>query len=63
MVGAKQIFTANEKLDRVKENKSSKIIVSLEEKTMGGIISELVDDYIRKNKKEISRISEKSDLK
>jgi len=30
---------------------------------MGGVISELIDDYIRKNKKKISLISEKNDLK
>jgi predicted transcriptional regulator len=50
---------------RIDDNKRRvlKVIASLEGKTMGGIISELVDDYIRKNKKKISQISEKSDLK
>ena len=50
---------------RIDDNKRRvlKVIASLEGKTMGGIISELVDDYIRKNKKKINLISEKSDLK
>ncbi len=50
---------------RIDDNKRRilKVIASLEGKTMGGIISELIDDYIRKNKKKISLISEKTDLK
>ena len=50
---------------RIDDNKRRvlKVIASLEGKTMGGIISELVDDYIHKNKKKISLILEKSDLK
>ncbi len=49
---------------RIDENKRRilKVIASLEGKTMGGVISELIDDYIRKNKKKISLISEKTDL-
>lgn len=50
---------------RIDDNKRRvlKVIASLEGKTMGGIISELIDDYIRRNKKKISLISEKSNLK
>lgn len=50
---------------RIDNNKRRvlKVIASLEGKTMGGIISELIDDYIHKNKKKISLISEKSELK
>ena len=50
---------------RIDDNKRRvlKVIASLEGKTMGGVISELIDDYIRKNKKKISLISEKSNLK
>ena len=50
---------------RIDDNKRRvlKAIASLEGKTMGGIISELIDDYISKNKKKISLISEKTDLK
>ena len=50
---------------RIDDNKRRilKVIASLEGKTMGGVISELIDDYIRKNKKKISLISEKTDLK
>lgn len=50
---------------RIDDNKRRvlKVIASLEGKTMGGIISELVDDYIHKNKKKISLILEKTDLK
>jgi hypothetical protein len=50
---------------RVDDNKrrALKVIASLEGKTMGGIVSELIDDYIQQNKAKISQISEKSDLK
>ncbi len=50
---------------RIDENKRRvlKVIASLEGKTMGGIISELIDDYIRKNKQKLSLISEQSELK
>ena len=49
---------------RIDDNKRRilKVIASLEGKTMGGVISELIDDYIRKNKKKISLILEKTDL-
>jgi len=50
---------------RIDDNKRRvlKVIASLEGKTMGGVISELIDDYIRRNKKKIGLISEKSNLK
>jgi len=50
---------------RLDENKKKalKVIASLENKTMGGIISELIDDYIKKNKNRLSEISEQTDLK
>ncbi len=50
---------------RIDENKRCvlKVIASLEGKAMGGIISELIDEYIRKNKQKISLLSEQSELK
>ncbi len=50
---------------RIDDNKRRvlKVIASLEGKTMGGIISELIDDYIRKNKMKVRLISEKANLK
>jgi len=50
---------------RLDENKkkSLKIIASLENKTMGGIISELIDDYIKKNKDRFAKISEQAELR
>lgn len=61
------------RLDESKR-KALKVIASIEGKTMGGIVSELIDDYIKKNKakvrelygtenlQEIMKISEKSFL-
>ncbi len=40
-----------------------KVIASIEGKTMGNIISELIDEYIRINRTRINQIAEKSDLK
>jgi len=45
-----------------KRRRVLKVIASLEGKTMGGIIAELIDDYIVKNKAKINQISERSDL-
>jgi len=45
------------------KRRALKVIASLEGKTIGGVISELIDDYIRKNKKKIRQISEKSGLR
>ncbi len=49
---------------RIDDNKRKilKIIASIEGKTMGSIVSELIDEYIKKNKKKIAEISEKEDL-
>ncbi|NQT64606.1 MAG: hypothetical protein HQ554_00290 [FCB group bacterium] len=46
-----------------KKRRALKVIASLEGKTIGGVISELIDDYIRKNKMNIRQISEKSGLR
>lgn len=52
-----------------KRKKALKVIASIEGKTMGGILSELIDDYVNRNKKrifknhelkEIMKMSEKS---
>ncbi len=40
-----------------------KVIAALEGKTMSAVVAELIDDYIRRNKKKLGLISEKSDLK
>ena len=37
-----------------KRKKALKVIASLEGKTMGGILSELIDDYIVRNRQRIS---------
>lgn len=52
-----------------KRKKALKVIASIEGKTMGGILAELIDDYVNRNKKrifknhelkEIMKMSEKS---
>ena len=45
-----------------KKRKALKVIASLEGKTMGGLVSELIEDYIVKNKKKISDLGEKADI-
>ena len=45
-----------------KKRKALKVIASLEGKTMGGLVSELIEDYIVKNKKEISDLGKKADI-
>jgi len=49
---------------RIDDNKRKvlKVIASLEGKTMGGIVSELVEEYIRKNKGKIIELAEKENL-
>jgi len=49
---------------RIDDNKRKvlKVIASLEGKTMGGIVSELIEEYIRKNKGKIIELSEKENL-
>ncbi len=45
-----------------KKRKALKVIASLEGKTIGGLISELIEEYIQKNKKRFSELGEKSEL-
>jgi len=49
---------------RIDDNKRKvlKVIASLEGKTMGGIVTELIEDYLYKNKKKILELSEKENL-
>ncbi len=44
------------------KRKTLKIIASIEGKSMSGIVSVLIDDYIKRNKKKINEIAEKEDL-
>ncbi|OGB65985.1 MAG: hypothetical protein A2Y94_04420 [Caldithrix sp. RBG_13_44_9] len=46
-----------------KKRKALKVIASIEGKTMGGLVSELIEDYIVKNKKQIARLGEEAELK
>lgn len=46
-----------------KKRRALKVIASLEQKTMGKIISELIDEYIHKNKKKYAKVSEQLNLK
>ncbi len=46
-----------------KKRKTLKVIASLEGKTMGGIISELVEKYINENKEKIKGLVEKENLR
>ena len=45
-----------------KKRKALKVIASIEGKTMGGLVSELLDEYIAKNKQKLSDLGDKSDL-
>lgn len=49
---------------RIEDNKrrALKIIASIKGKTMGGIVSELIDDYIEKNRKKIEKHPESEAL-
>lgn len=49
---------------RIDENKRKalQVIASIEGKTMGWIISDLIDDYIKKNKEKIKKLPEKENL-
>ena len=44
------------------KRKALKIIASIEGKSMGGIVSELIEDYIKLNKAKISGIAEAENL-
>ncbi len=45
-----------------KKQKALKVVASLEGKTIGGLVSELIDDYIVQNKKRLKDLSEKSEI-
>lgn len=45
-----------------KKRKALKVIASLEGKTMGGLVSELIEDYITKNKKKITDLGHKAEI-
>ena len=45
------------------KRKALKIIASIEGKSMGGIVSELIDDYIDEKKDVLINLSESEDLK
>ncbi len=49
---------------RIENNKRKalKVIASIEGKSMGGIVSELIEDYIRLNKDKIGDLSETENL-
>ena len=49
---------------RIDDNKRKalKVIASIEGKSMGGIISELIEEYIKNNKEKIKKLSEKENL-
>ncbi len=44
------------------KRKALKVIASIEGKSMGGIVSELIEEYISTNKEKIAILSEKEDL-
>jgi len=50
---------------RIDDNKRklSKVIASIEGKTIGAVISGLVDEYIRNNKKMLNLLSEKLEIR
>ena len=49
---------------RIDDNKKKalKVIASIEGKTMGGIVSDLIENYIIENKVKIKELSEKENL-
>ena len=49
---------------RIDDNKRKalKVIASIEGKTMGGIVSDLIENYIIENKEKITGLSEKESL-
>lgn len=44
------------------KRKALKVIATIEGKTMGGIVSELIDDYINKNRGKIKEYPDKENL-
>jgi|AntAceMinimDraft_16_1070373.scaffolds.fasta_scaffold81750_1 predicted DNA-binding protein len=49
------------RIDNTKR-KTLKVIASIEGKSMGGIVSELIEEYIKKNKEKIKGLSENENL-
>jgi predicted DNA-binding protein len=49
---------------RIDDNKRKilKVIASLEGKTMGGIVTELIDEYIKRNREKMKELSKKANL-
>lgn len=45
-----------------RKRKALKVIASIEGKSMGGIVSELIEEYIRKNRHKITELSERENL-
>ena len=45
-----------------KKRKALKVIASIEGKTMGGLVSELIEEYITQNKKKLSELGESADI-
>ncbi len=44
------------------KRRNLKVIASIEGKTMGGIVSELIEDYIDNNKDKIASLAERENL-
>ena len=44
------------------KRKSLKVIASIEGKSMGGIVSELIEDYIKRNKEKLKGLSDNESL-
>ena len=49
---------------RIDDNKRKvlKVIASIEGKTMGGIVAELIEEYVNRNREKIGEISKKENL-
>ena len=49
---------------RIDDNKRKvlKVIASIEGKTMGGIVAELIEEYVKRNREKIAEISKKESL-
>jgi len=45
-----------------RKRKALKVIASIEGKSMGGILTELIEEYINKHKEKINKLSEKENL-
>ena len=45
-----------------KKRKTLKVIASIEGKTMGGLLTELIDEYIQKHKEKLKILSEKENI-